>query len=319
MFQLILGQEMHWSLPGLSFILLVAVGADYNMLLISRIRDESPHGIRIGVIRTVGSTGGVITSAGLIFAASMFGLVAASINTMAQAGFTIGIGIVLDTFLVRTVTVPAITTLIGRANWWPSQLGRSRSPRAIQRRQDLKYALWPYLPAPLRRKFAHAAPPPRAVAALGRGRDAVSSTNVPLYDLGGHALPLFGPIGLPQMTSDLRAAALAAATSNGLVDGDGDGDGHVNGDGDINGDINGDVVVGNGNGNGNGHHPVEEEVFSHPLPLFSLAGARGNGNHPADDDALSHSLPLFTPINLPHNGNGSDGEGQANGARATDH
>ena len=245
-FQLILGQEMHWSLPGLSFILLVAVGADYNMLLISRIRDESPHGIRIGVIRTVGSTGGVITSAGLIFAASMFGLVAASINTMAQAGFTIGVGIVLDTFLVRTVTVPALTTLIGRANWWPSHLGRSSSPRAVQRRQDWKYALWPYVPAPLRRKFAHAAPPPRAVAVpLGRGRDAVSSTNVPLYDLGGHALPLFGPIGLPQMTSDLRAAALAAATSNGSK-------GHVNGDGDgdINGDVNGDVVVGNGNGNG---------------------------------------------------------------------
>lgn len=126
-FQLILGQEMHWSLPGLSFILLVAIGADYNMLLISRIRDESPHGIRIGVIRTVGSTGGVITSAGLIFAASMFGLVGASINTMAQAGFTIGIGIVLDTFLVRTVTVPALTTMIGRANWWPSELGRDPS------------------------------------------------------------------------------------------------------------------------------------------------------------------------------------------------
>ena len=61
-FQLILGQELHWSVPGLTFIVLVAVGADYNMLLISRIRDESPHGMRSGVIRTVGSTGGVITS-----------------------------------------------------------------------------------------------------------------------------------------------------------------------------------------------------------------------------------------------------------------
>lgn len=57
----------------------------------------------------------------------MFGLVGASINTMAQAGFTIGIGIVLDTFLVRTVTVPALTTMIGRANWWPSELGRDPS------------------------------------------------------------------------------------------------------------------------------------------------------------------------------------------------
>ena len=91
-FQFILGQELHWSVPGLTFIMLVAVGADYNMLLISRIRDESPHGVRSGVIRTVGSTGGVITAAGLIFAASMFGLVFASISTMVQAGFVLGIG-----------------------------------------------------------------------------------------------------------------------------------------------------------------------------------------------------------------------------------
>jgi putative drug exporter of the RND superfamily len=120
-FQFILGQELHWSVPGLTFILLVAMGADYNLLLISRIRDESPHGVRLGVIRTVGSTGGVITSAGLIFAASMFGLLLAGISTMVQVGFVIGMGILLDTFLVRTITVPAIAVLIGQANWWPHQ------------------------------------------------------------------------------------------------------------------------------------------------------------------------------------------------------
>jgi putative drug exporter of the RND superfamily len=121
-FQFLLGQELHWSSPGLTFILLVAVGADYNLLLISRIRDESPHGVRSGVIRTVGSTGAVITSAGLIFAASMFGLTLASISTMIQIGFIIGAGILLDTFLVRTITVPAVAVLVGRANWWPSKL-----------------------------------------------------------------------------------------------------------------------------------------------------------------------------------------------------
>jgi putative drug exporter of the RND superfamily len=127
-FEFILGQELHWSLPGLTFILLVAVGADYNLLLISRIRDESPHGVRVGVIRTVGSTGAVITSAGLIFAASMFGLLFASINTIVQAGFVIAMGILLDTFLVRTITVPAAAALVCGANWWPSRLGpRSRS------------------------------------------------------------------------------------------------------------------------------------------------------------------------------------------------
>ena len=121
LFQIILGQALHWSVPGLTFIILVAVGADYNLLLISRIREESPHGIRSGVIRTVGQTGGVITAAGLIFAASMLGLQFSSISTVVQLGFIIGVGILLDTFLVRTVTVPSTAVLVGKANWWPSR------------------------------------------------------------------------------------------------------------------------------------------------------------------------------------------------------
>ncbi|HXY67660.1 MAG TPA: MMPL family transporter [Mycobacterium sp.] len=126
-FQFILGQQLHWSVPPLAFVVLVAVGADYNMLLISRMRDESPHSMRYGVIRTLSSTGGVITAAGLIFAASMFGLLFSSIGTVVQGGFVIGAGILLDTFLVRTVTVPAMAALAGRANWWPSRVGVRRS------------------------------------------------------------------------------------------------------------------------------------------------------------------------------------------------
>ncbi len=120
-FQFALGQDLHWSVPGLTFIILVAVGADYNLLLISRIREESPYGIRSGVIRTVGQTGGVITAAGLIFAASMLGLQFSSLTTLVQMGFIIGVGILLDTFLVRTITVPATAVLVGKANWWPSK------------------------------------------------------------------------------------------------------------------------------------------------------------------------------------------------------
>lgn len=120
-FQFILGQSLTWSIPGLTFIVLVAMGADYNLLLISRLREESPHGIRSGVIHTVSSTGGVITAAGIIFAASMFGMLFASISTLVQAGFIIGTGLLLDTFLVRTVTVPAIAVLFGKWNWWPSK------------------------------------------------------------------------------------------------------------------------------------------------------------------------------------------------------
>ena len=121
LFQVILKQELHWSVPGLAFVVLVAVGADYNMLLASRLRDESPFGVRSGVIRTVRSTGGVITAAGLIFAASMFGLLFSSIGAVVQSGFVLGAGILVDTFVVRTITVPAIAALLGRSSWWPAR------------------------------------------------------------------------------------------------------------------------------------------------------------------------------------------------------
>jgi RND superfamily putative drug exporter len=127
-FQYLLGQQLHWSVPPLAFVVLVAVGADYNLLFVSRMRDESPHGMRYGVIRTLTSTGGVITAAGLIFAASMSGLLFSSISTVVQGGFVIGVGVLLDTFVVRTITVPAMATLVGRANWWPSWLSSRRSP-----------------------------------------------------------------------------------------------------------------------------------------------------------------------------------------------
>jgi RND superfamily putative drug exporter len=132
-FQFILGEPLTWSIPGLTFIVLVAMGADYNLLLISRLREESPHGIRAGVIHTVSSTGGVITAAGVIFAASMFGMLFASISTLVQCGFIIGTGLLLDTFLVRTITVPAIAVLVGDWNWWPSKPPpRARRERPVR-------------------------------------------------------------------------------------------------------------------------------------------------------------------------------------------
>ncbi|MBF9315600.1 MULTISPECIES: RND family transporter [Mycobacteroides] len=118
-FQWALGYEIAWPVPLLAFIILVAVGADYNMLLISRLREESGTNIRVGVLRTVANTGSVITSAGLIFAASMFGLMVGSIAIMIQVGLVIGCGLLLDTFLVRTLTVPAIATLLRENSWWP--------------------------------------------------------------------------------------------------------------------------------------------------------------------------------------------------------
>lgn len=125
-FQTLLGQQLHWSVPPLAFVVLIAVGADYNMLLISRMRDESQHSTRYSIIRTLNSTGGVITAAGLIFAASVAGLMFSSIGIVVQGGFMIGVGILLDTFVVRTITVPAIAALIGKANWWPSKAAGGR-------------------------------------------------------------------------------------------------------------------------------------------------------------------------------------------------
>lgn len=126
--QILGGQSMAASTPGMAFIVLVAVGADYNMLLISRIRDESPNGIRSGVIRTVRSTGSVITSAGMIFAAPMFAMLFSSIGSMVQGGFIIGVGLLIDTLIVRTVTVPALAVLVGKYNWWPSRSKRNPAP-----------------------------------------------------------------------------------------------------------------------------------------------------------------------------------------------
>jgi RND superfamily putative drug exporter len=120
-FQFVLHQPIYWNVQATAFIVLVAVGADYNLLLITRIREESRTGVRSGIIRAVRSTGGVITSAGIIFAASMSGLLFGSLSTMVQTGFIIGMGILIDTFVVRTVTVPALAAMIGKANWWPTR------------------------------------------------------------------------------------------------------------------------------------------------------------------------------------------------------
>jgi RND superfamily putative drug exporter len=132
-FQFVLGQDIYWSVSGMAFLVLVAVGADYNLLLISRIRDEAKYGVRSAVIKTVGATGGVITSAGLIFAASMLALTVSSLATVVQLGFVIGVGLLLDTFIVRTITVPAVAVLIGDKNWWPSKTPRQMLDAKRQR------------------------------------------------------------------------------------------------------------------------------------------------------------------------------------------
>ena len=112
--------------PLFGFVFLVALGVDYNIFLMTRVREESVrHGTREGVLRGLVVTGGVITSAGLVLAATFAALGVLPILFLAQISFIVAFGVLLDTFLVRSLLVPALSYDLGRAIWWPSRLSRS--------------------------------------------------------------------------------------------------------------------------------------------------------------------------------------------------
>ena len=114
------------SLPIFVFVFVVALGVDYNIFLVARIREETRrHGPREGVLRGLERTGGVITSAGLILAGTFAVLMTLPLEQLFQLGFAVAIGILVDTFVVRTLVVPAIALLLGRWSWWPGRLGRA--------------------------------------------------------------------------------------------------------------------------------------------------------------------------------------------------
>lgn len=113
------------SVPMFGFVFLVALGIDYNIFLMTRVREETArHGTREGIVRGLASTGGVITSAGLVLAATFAALGVLPILFLAQISFIVAFGVLLDTFLVRSLLVPALSYDIGHAIWWPSKLGR---------------------------------------------------------------------------------------------------------------------------------------------------------------------------------------------------
>lgn len=113
------------SVPLFGFVFLVALGVDYNIFLMTRVREESgKHGTKQGILRGLAVTGGVITSAGLVLAATFAALSVIPILFLLQIAFIVAFGVLLDTFLVRTLLVPALSYDIGRAIWWPSKLSR---------------------------------------------------------------------------------------------------------------------------------------------------------------------------------------------------
>jgi RND superfamily putative drug exporter len=122
------GKPVDFTTPLLAFVILIAVGADYNILLMSRVREESRSATRAGVARAVAATGGVITSAGLIFAGTFIAMSTSPVVGLEETGFAVTTGLLLDTFVVRSLLVPSVAALLGRANWWPGERNRSIAP-----------------------------------------------------------------------------------------------------------------------------------------------------------------------------------------------
>ncbi|OUD90142.1 putative membrane protein YdgH [Clavibacter michiganensis subsp. michiganensis] len=105
-----------------AFLFLVALGVDYNIFLVTRAREERRlHGTREGMVRALASTGGVITSAGILLAAVFAVLGVLPVVALTQIGVIVCIGVLLDTLVVRTLLVPALVFLLGDRFWWPSR------------------------------------------------------------------------------------------------------------------------------------------------------------------------------------------------------
>ncbi|EHI13770.1 MMPL/RND family transporter [Mycolicibacterium thermoresistibile] len=127
--QYIVGLEMHWMVFPMALIILLAVGADYNLLVVARLREEIPAGLNTGMIRAMGGSGSVVTAAGLVFGLTMMVMVVSDLTVMGQVGTTIGLGLLFDTFVVRSFMMPSIATLLGRWFWWPQFVRKRPVPQ----------------------------------------------------------------------------------------------------------------------------------------------------------------------------------------------
>ena len=135
--QHILGVELHWMVLAMAVIILLAVGADYNLLLVARLKEEIPAGINTGIIRAMGGSGSVVTAAGLVFAFTMMSFGISELKVLAQVGTTIGMGLLFDTLVIRAFMTPSIAALLGRWFWWPQNV----RPRPVPQP-------WPKVAAP---------------------------------------------------------------------------------------------------------------------------------------------------------------------------
>jgi len=126
--QYILGMHLHWMIIAMSVIVLLAVGSDYNLLLVSRFKEEMHAGLNTGIIRSMGGSGSVVTSAGLVFAFTMMSMVVSDLRVVGQVGTTIGLGLLFDTLVIRSFMTPSIAALMGPWFWWPQRVRQRPVP-----------------------------------------------------------------------------------------------------------------------------------------------------------------------------------------------
>jgi RND superfamily putative drug exporter len=124
----ILGMPLHWMVLAMSVIILLAVGSDYNLLLVSRFKEEIHAGINTGIIRSMAGTGAVVTSAGLVFAFTMMSMAVSNLVVIGQVGTTIGLGLLFDTLVIRSFMTPSIAAMMGRWFWWPQNVRTRPKP-----------------------------------------------------------------------------------------------------------------------------------------------------------------------------------------------
>ncbi|MGE2832309.1 RND family transporter [Mycobacterium sp. SMC-4] len=120
--QHIIGIELHWMVLPMAVIILLAVGADYNLLVVARLKEEIGAGLQTGLIRTMGGSGSVVTAAGMVFALTMMTMAVSDLTIIGQVGTTIGMGLIFDTLVIRSFMTPSIATLLGRWFWWPQRV-----------------------------------------------------------------------------------------------------------------------------------------------------------------------------------------------------
>ncbi len=129
LWQHILGQPLHWMVIAMAVIILLAVGSDYNLLLVARFKEEVHAGLNTGIIRAMAGSGSVVTSAGLVFAFTMGSMAISPLKVAGQVGTTIALGLLFDTLIVRSFMTPSIAALLGRWFWWPQRLRQRPRPQ----------------------------------------------------------------------------------------------------------------------------------------------------------------------------------------------